>query len=256
MFSDPSTWFTMILPQLTLLLLMIALIAVGALAYTFQRRDRDSDKQLAITKKEFGYSRRELERSEKAVTRLAEDNQRLQAQVEKWKAKHGELYTDFERLYKDGMLERWFTFIQKTTFRNRSELGAYLLYPMLWFLEYPERAFFLDQPVRLVGGGGAPTYVNCIVYSVNPDGVDVPLFLLETISPDQSFTNNVIDEITLKAYSAQVIKFGMTNGEEFILYNLRNRGTAGGSFKQFPLKKLRENWQFLRGELHPGAFPL
>ena len=53
MFSDPSTWFTMILPQLTLLLLMIALIAVGALAYTFQRRDRDSDKQLAITKLDF-----------------------------------------------------------------------------------------------------------------------------------------------------------------------------------------------------------
>lgn len=255
MANNVSIWLAEILPQLALILMIAGLVLVTILAFTFQRRERDIDKALAVTRNDLGYAQREKQRLDESIINLAKKKQRLQSEVETWKAKHGELYSDFERLYRDGLLERWFMFLKSAKFSNRGELGAYVLYPMLWFLQYPESAFRIDPQVAMLGATAGPTEtVRCMVFGVDATGTEVPLFLLDTISPDESFTTQSVDKIVLKAYPAKVVKFAMTNGEEFILYNLLNRSTAGGRVRQFPLKNLRENWQFVQRELHPGAF--
>ena len=220
---------------------MVALIAAGILAYVLQIRKYEALRNLDALRYELSSVQKELDRSQLGINGLVEENQRLKSEMAAWAQRYNGLYGGFERLYKDGLLEQWQTMIQNTTFRNRSELGAYLLFPMLWFLEYPESAFYLDRQVSIVGAVGAPQYVSCIVYGVNATGANVPLFLLETIAPGQSFTSSVVDEILLKAFSAQVIKFAMTNGEEFIFYNMLNRSKAGGRIRQFSLRNLKDN---------------
>lgn len=255
MTDDAPNWYSMGLLLLVLLLVIIALILAFVLAIRSERHEHRSDKRLTGAENKLNNLKQELERSRQAIAGVTDENRRLQSEVASWKEQHDRLYGGFERLYKAGLLERWFTFVQNASFRNRSELGAFLLYPMLWFLEYPERAFSLEHPVTMMGAtSGPPAYVSCVVYDIT-GGANVPLFLLETIPPDQNFTTAVVDEIVLKAYSAQVVKFAMTNGDQFILYNLLNRSTAGGRVRQFSLHNLRENWQFIQSELHPGAFP-
>lgn len=254
MINDAPNWISMGLLQLTLLLVLVALILAGIVALLYQHRRHVSDKALGAVQHELDGVKQDLANTRQALASVTADNQRLKLEVDGWKEKHDRLYGGFERIYKAGLLERWIAFVQNANFRNRSELGAYLLYPMLWFLEYPEQAFSLEHPVSMMGAtSGPPAYVSCLVYEIT-GGANVPLFMVDTISPDQSFTTPVVDEIVLKAYSAQVIKFAMTNGDQFILYNLLNRSTAGGRVRQFSLRNLRSNWQFIQSELHPGAF--
>lgn len=163
------------------------------------------------------------------------------------------MYSDFARLYREGLLDRWFTFLARTKFRNRGELGAYVIYPMLWFLQYPESDVHIDSPVAMLGATAGPTEtVSCIVYGKT----DVPLFLLDTISPTESLTTQIVDSVRLKAFSANVMKFAVTNGDVFILFNLLGGGLGGSGAhsRHFSLKNLKDHWLFVQSELHFSVF--
>ena len=255
MLEDASMLSSLVLAQATLLILIVAIVATGVLAYVFQNREHNSDKKLSKAESTLQFTEKDLGRIESNYWGLYHENERLKVEVKEWQDRHSALFTDFDRLYRDGLLERWFIFLERSYFRNRAEISAFLFLPMLWFLEYPESAFHLDEPIPLIGSNpGAPSYVSFTIYGVNALKVDVPLFLLDTIPPTEKLTTGVLDAVKLKALSAKVLKYCITNGDEFVMCNLLNHSVIGPQSRHFTVREMRTNWLHIRSELHNGAF--
>ncbi len=150
MLEDASMLSSLVLAQATLLILIVAIVATGVLAYVFQNREHNSDKKLSKAESTLQFTEKDLGRIESNYWGLYHENERLKVEVKEWQDRHSALFTDFDRLYRDGLLERWFIFLERSYFRNRAEISAFLFLPMLWFLEYPESAFHLDEPIPLL----------------------------------------------------------------------------------------------------------
>lgn len=173
----------------------------------------------------------------------ADLNQRLQAA----KQRNTSLHTRFEQVYLKRERRRWFGRMQKKTFRSKADIGVYLLYPMLHFLGYTDDAFAVDYPITLVGGPrGQAVLVSYYVFTAVQENVFAPRLLLEAIPPDEGLTNATREQVKLKAFSAQVPKFGVTDGNSFELYLLTSPNTP---LLQCRLGELRSNWTSIKAQI-------
>jgi hypothetical protein len=228
----------------TVILLMIALICLGILAYVYQN---------GFLKERRLRSEAELrcEHLESDVQAAITRNGDLERRLEAARRRNASLRAEFEQIYLEREKRRWFGRIQRKAFRSKADIGVYLLYPMLHFLGYTDDAFEVDYPVTLVGGPrGQAVLVSCYVCTVVNENAFAPRLLLEAIPPDEGITDSTREQVTWKAFSAGVPKFGITDGSFFELYIL---ATPKRPVIQCRISELASNWDNIQAQLGANA---
>lgn len=239
------------------LFMFVVTLAIGVMAYLVQGRVDFSDKQLLRKETTLKLAEKDLNYFQNGYWQFYQQNEDLKREVKVWKDRYDVLYADFARVYRDTLLDRWFTILVRAKFRNRSDIGALLLCPMLWFLEYLDSTFRFDDPFPQGGETrGVTVYVSCVVFGISQNNGTVPLFMIDTIPPLDKVTTEVIDETKKKAISSNVLKFCITNGDEFVLVNLVNGGVFNVQSYHFSVKDIKKHWPHVQKELHSGAFKL
>lgn len=241
---------------LLVLFMFVVALGLGVLAYQVQDRVNLSGKQLIKTEGTLKLTEKDLGYFSGGYWQLYGENEKLKQDLANLQSRHDALYTDFARIHREMLLERWFAFLGKTKFRSRSDIGALLLCPMLWFLDYPDSIYRFDEPdPKTDGTKGVSVYVSCVVLGISQSKGEVPLFLFESIPPSDKLTTEKIDQTKDRALSSNVLKFCITNGDEFVLVNLVTGGLFSAQSHHFSVKNIKDHWLYVQQELHSGAFP-
>lgn len=245
---------SLVVPFIVLYVFVVT-VTIGLLAYRVQDRISNADKQLLRKESTLKLTEKDLDFFEKGYWQFCQENEGLKQEVTIWRSRHDALYADFARIHRERLLDRWFTFLAKTRFRSRSDIGALLLCPMLWFLDYPDSTYRFDEPVpKPDGTKGTSVYVSCVVLGISQTKGEVPLFLFESIPPLEKLTAEKIDQTKDKALASNVLKFCITNGDEFVLVSLVDQGLLNAQSRHFSVKNTREHWLYVQEQLHSGAF--
>lgn len=240
---------------LLVLFMFVVALGLGVLAYQVQDRANSSGKQLIRTESTLKLTEKDLGYFSGGYWQLYNENEKLKQDIASLQSRHDALYADFARIHREMLLERWFTFLGKATFRSRSDIGALLLCPMLWFLDYPDSIYRFDEPdPKSDGTKGVSVYVSCLVLGISQSNGEVPLFMLESIPPSEKLTTEKIDKTKDKALSSNVLKFCITNGDEFVLVNLADGGLLNARSHHFSVRNIKDHWLYVQEQLHSGAF--
>jgi hypothetical protein len=243
----------LVIENITLLLLMVALIAVGIFAYL-------SQEQYLKEHGEFLSATKDSRRKHRQLTALARQHLDLQHKLRDTEINLAEARAGFAveraRIEQDFLLQQrqqWCKMLQTRRCKSRAEIGARVLYPMLRHLGYPDEAFEVEHPIPSRGLPQVTTVqVSCFVFEMVNNSTARPLFLLQSVEPDVGITDSVRGDVDRDAYAAGASKFALTDGEYFELFRI---GPTKRHIVRCRLSELGNEWDHIRTELEPSAFP-